>query len=103
MEINKIKSYLLFSIRSGKIIFGVDKLFESKKTPKLVIICSSQNEKVTNKIIRFCDENKIKFIKLHDLILGELISRDNCKVVGLLDYNLANAIVNEIEMGNEKF
>jgi ribosomal protein L7Ae-like RNA K-turn-binding protein len=80
----------------------VDKLFVTKKMPHVVIICSTQNDKVTNKVIRFCDENKIKVIKLSDLILAELIGRDNCKVVGLLDYNLASAVMNEFQMGNEK-
>ena len=97
MEIKKISSYIAFSIRSGKIIFGVDKLFVSKKIPLLVIICSTQNEKVTNKIIRFCSDNNIKYIKLKDLVLADMIGRDNCKVVGLLDYNLASAVIKEFE------
>lgn len=100
MEIKKIKSYLAFSIRSGKIIFGVDKLFVSKKMPYLVIICSTQNDKVANKVIRFCDENNIKHIKFKDLVLADIIGRDNCKVVGLLDYNLASAIIKEMEKEN---
>ena len=101
MEVKKIKSYLAFSIRSGKIIFGVDKLFVSKKIPHVVVICSTQNDKVTAKVIRFCENNNIKVIKLKDFVLGELIGRDNCKVVGLLDYNLATEIMNEFQMGNE--
>ena len=101
MEINKVKSYISFSIRSGKIIFGVDKLFESKKMPILVMICSTQNDKVTNKVIRFCNDNSIKYIKLQNIVLSEIISRDNCKVIGLTDINLANAIMNEFKMGNE--
>ena len=31
MRSNKIKSYLGFSVKSGNVIFGSDKLFESKK------------------------------------------------------------------------
>lgn len=102
MEIKKIKAYLTFSIRSGKIIFGVDKLMTSKKLPIVVLICSTQNEKVTNKVIRFCESNNIKVIKMVDLVLADIIGRDNCKVVGLLDYNLANAVMNEFQVENEK-
>lgn len=100
LETSKIKSYLSFSIRSGKIIFGVDNLFQAKHKPNLVLICSLQNEKVTNKIIKFCDSSNIAYIKLEQLILADLIGRDNCKVVGLLDNNLAEAIRNELKMGN---
>lgn len=101
MRIDKLKSYLGFAIRSGKVIFGVDKLIESKKKPLLVIICSTQNDKVTSKVIRFCSSNNITYFKLKDLILGDIIGRDNCKVIGVLDTNLANAIKNEFQMENE--
>lgn len=98
MRIEKIKAYLGFAIRSGKIIFGSDNLFESKKTPMLVLICSTQNEKVSGKVTRFCEDNNIKVIKLKDICLSELIARDNCKVLGVLDSELASAIINEFEM-----
>lgn len=98
MRIDKIKSYLGFSIRSGKVIFGSDKLFESSKKPRIVIICSTQNDKVTNKVIRFCEEYDVKYYKLQNLVLGELIGRDNCKVIGVLDKSLSKAIIEELQM-----
>ncbi|MGN0961897.1 MAG: L7Ae/L30e/S12e/Gadd45 family ribosomal protein [Christensenellales bacterium] len=100
MRTEKIRSYLGFSIKSGKILFGSDKLFESTKRPNLVLICSTQNEKVTKKVLNYCNTNKIKSIKLNNLILSDLIGRENCKVIGILDYNLANAIIKEFEMEN---
>ena len=100
MDLKKISTYIAFSIRSGKIIFGVDNLMVTKKLPIVVIICSTQNEKVTNKIINFCNNYGIKYIKLKDLVLADIIGRDNCKVIGLLDNNLSTAVINEFEMGN---
>ena len=102
MKIDKLKSYLGFAIRSGKVIFGVDKLMESKKFPIVVLICSTQNDKVTNKVIRYCSLNNISYYKLKSgCILGDIIGRDNCKVIGVNDFNLANAIKNEFQMENE--
>jgi len=101
LRIEKIKSYLGFSIRSGKVIFGSDKLFECKKLPIVVLICSTQNDKVANKVILFCENNNIKFYKLKDITLSELIGRNNCKVLGLLDKSLAKAIIDEFEMENK--
>ncbi|MBQ7352062.1 MAG: ribosomal L7Ae/L30e/S12e/Gadd45 family protein [Clostridia bacterium] len=101
MKIDKIKTYLGFSIKSGKVIFGVDKLLETKKVPKLVVICSSQNEKVVNKVIRFCDSNEVKYIILpSEILLGDLIGRNNCKILGICDISLATAITNEFQMEN---
>ncbi len=101
MRIDKVKSYLGFAIRSGKVIFGVDKLLESKKKPILVLICSTQNDKVTSKVIRFASSNNITYFKLKDLVLGDIIGRENCKVIGILDLNLALAIKNEFQMESE--
>lgn len=101
MRIDKVKSYLGFSIKSGKVIFGSDKLFVAKKLPSLVLICSTQNEKVASKVIRFCKNNNIKVIQMTDIVLADLIARDNCKVIGILDNSLAKAIINEFQMENE--
>jgi len=99
LDIKKIKAYLSFSVRSGNIIFGVDKLMVNKKLPIVVLICSTQNDKVTNKVLRYCSDNNIKVIKLKDLLLADIIGRDNCKVVGLTDFNLAKAVMDEFQNG----
>lgn len=96
---SKIKAYLGFAIRSGNVVFGYDNLIVSKKTPLLTLICKSQNEKVTNKVLNFCEKKNIECIKL-DIVLGEMIGR-NCKVIGVFDKNLAAAIINELKMENE--
>lgn len=97
MRIEKIKAYIGFAIRSGKVIFGSDKLFESKKFPYLVLISSTQNEKVTGKVVRFCESNGSLVFKLSE-DLGAMIGRENCKVIGILDKDLSSAIINELEM-----
>ena len=98
MEKSKLIAYLGFAIKSGKVIFGYDKLFETKKNPNLVLICSSLNEKNTDKILKFCEDKKIKVIKLEQLLLGDLINRDNCKVLAIADLNFATVICRELEM-----
>ena len=79
----------------------MDKLLEGSKKPHLILICSTQNEKVTNKVIRYADINNISYIKLDNIVLGDIVSRDNCKVIGVLDLNLAVAIKNEFQMEND--
>ncbi|MBE5757388.1 MAG: hypothetical protein E7345_00445 [Clostridiales bacterium] len=95
----KLESYIGFAIKSGSAIFGSDKLFEGKKLPKIVLICSSQNEKVSSKVQKFCESNKIECVKL-DVLLSDLVKRENCKVIGIIDENLSKAIRNELKSGN---
>ena len=49
----------------------------------------------------FCDLNNIHYFKLpENVLLGTLIGRDNCKILGICDTSLANAIKNEFQMEN---
>lgn len=96
LEINKVKAYLGFAVKSKKLIFGYDKLMEANTPPRFVMICSTQNEKVSNKVIKFCDDNKILVYKFKTYVLGELLHR-NCKVIGIMDKNLAKAIISELK------
>ena len=43
--INKVKTYLGFSLKSGSIIFGYDNIVKRINKIKLIILCSSANEK----------------------------------------------------------
>jgi ribosomal protein L30E len=88
--------------KSLKSIFGFDNLIKCRKLPKLVLVCSTQNEKVSNKVANFCKINKIDIIKLQNLVLGNLIKRDNTKILGILDENLCRVLKIELEMGNDK-
>ena len=99
---NKISTYLGFAIKSGSVVFGFDNLIKCRKLPKLVLVCSTQNEKVSNKVANFCKINKIDIIKLQNLVLGNLIKRDNTKILGILDENLCRVLKIELEMGNDK-
>ena len=102
MQGDKVKAYLGFAIKSNKVIFGYDKLYDCKKIPNLVIICSTLNEKNTNKIIDFCKNHGVKYIKLINIVLGELLSRNNCKVIAICDENFSTVICNELDLLNGK-
>ena len=83
-----------FSIKSGKVVFGLDKLQEYFKPVRLVIVCSTVAENTYKKLKTLCEYNKWKMVQLNDdLVLGTLISRENCKIIGLTDKNLSSAVL----------
>lgn len=96
MKENKLSTYIGFAIKSGKVIFGYDNLFKYKKIPKIIIFCKSLSEKMKNKLELFAISKKIKLLTLENFILSDIIKRDNCKVLGICDENLANVITIEI-------
>ena len=97
----KIKSYLGFSIKSKQIIFGIDNVESSKIKPHLVIACKTLTENGKNQVLNYCRKNNITLVSPKDETLSDLVSRNNCKIVGLKNGNLSEAILNckqEIEI-----
>lgn len=89
---NKLEALLGFSVKSGKIVFGFDNLCETTKKVKVVVCSPSTNDKVKQKLKSLCDYKKWVLVETEEL-LESLIHRDNCKVVGLLDKGMAQAIL----------
>ena len=88
-SVNKLKTYLGFSIKSNSIVFGYDNITKSRKKFDVVIFCGTATEKHTNPIV-FLGH---KCVKLKNVNLGELIDRNNVKVIAIKNYNLAKAIL----------
>lgn len=97
----KIKSYLGFSIKSKQIIFGIDNIENSRTKPNLVIACKTLSENGKNQVLNYCKKNNVTLVVPMEGTLSELVSRNNCKIVGLKNGNLSEAILNcldEIEI-----
>ena len=92
--INKVKTYLGFSLKSGSIIFGYDNIVKRINKIKLIILCSSANEKTILNIKKLKQET----IKLKSLTLSELLERDNVKAIGLTNENLTKSILENIDI-----
>ena len=86
--------YILQKINNN-LFTEVDKLMNN-----IYLVTKHLNDKVTNKVIKYCLDKSIKYIKLVNLVLGDLCDRSNCKVIGISDINLSKAIMNEFQMEN---
>ena len=89
---NKLETLLGFAVKSGKIVFGFDNLCETTKNVKIVVCSPSVNQKVEQKLIKLCEYKGWKLIKTIDLV-EDLIHRENCKVVGIVDKNMSAEIL----------
>ena len=89
---NKLETLLGFAVKSGKIVFGFDNLCETRKNVKIVVCSLSISDKVKQKLILLCNHKGWILIQPNDK-MEDLIHRDNCKVVGLLDKSMSDAIL----------
>lgn len=97
MNTNKIKTYIGFAIKSRKIIFGYDNIITYKKNQHLILVSSTVNDKVKNKITLFAEKNNIKVVNLLDITVEELTDRENSKIISIIDESLSSAIINQLE------
>lgn len=89
---NKLEALLGFAVKSGKIVFGFDNLCETRKNVKLVICSPSTNNKIKQKLQLLCKHKNWNFVESVEP-LEDLIHRDNCKVVGIVDKDMSSAIL----------
>ena len=93
MQINKLLTYVGFAVKSGNIIFGVDQIKDSKKNIKLILACNTLSDNTMSKLSSYSTQ---KHIELHIIekpcTLSDIVGRENCKAVAIIDEHLADAI-----------
>lgn len=94
---SKAETYIGFSIKSGKIVWGLDNVLTCRAKLKLVIACSSLGENSLKKLLTYTTAKGIKVLRLVDRHLDDIVNKSNCKVIGLTDVHLAQAVINNSE------
>jgi hypothetical protein len=94
LEINKVKPYIGFAIKSRSIKFGVDDICKIKKS-ELILVSDSLQESSMKKILAFSVKNHIELLKLSLDDFENLLDNKSVKAFAILDKNLAIAIKKE--------
>ena len=91
LEINKIKTYVGFAIKSRSIIYGVDDIAKSNKSH--IIMCSVLlADSSKDKLIRFANSKNIEVVECDENVFEQLFGDKNIKAIAITDKNLALAI-----------
>lgn len=87
----KIENYLGFAVKSGKIIYGLDNIERSRKCKYVLVLCPTASKNLSEYAEKYAEKFDIPIIKT-DKPLEEIIFKRNCKLVALLDPNMAKAV-----------
>ena len=90
---DKISTYIGFAIKSGNFLRGTDAVKMYKKRIFLIILCKNAAFNTQKDITDFASYRKIPLIITTDFTLEEITGKENCKVIGIIDKNLAQAII----------
>lgn len=94
-----IKTYLGFSIKSRAVVIGQDRLKACNDKVHLIICCSTASSNLNDLASRLADKFKCRFIVL-DEKLEDYSSISGCKVLGLTNQSLADAIIKVVDKLN---
>ena len=93
MQNDKISTYLGFCIRSGKIVFGVDRAEALKKGVHLLIANSTLSENSMKVLVKLKEKFSCPLLVTEGVSLSELLHRPAVKAAAVKDKNLASAIL----------
>ena len=91
---SKIFTYIGFSIKSGKILYGYESVIANKKKTFLILCDQALSERSLKKVQRFAAERSIEMRLIRDL--SEYFGGRSIKCVGIAEEHLALAIRNEL-------
>lgn len=94
---SKIFTYVGFSKRSGKIRLGVNAVAFYKGRIPLMIVCGTASDNTKKDAAKLAKKHGAKLlVSLSDKV-EDLASKPNCKLIAVLDDNLAKAIIDNID------
>lgn len=97
----KIGSYIGFCIKKGAVIYGLDALEVMNKRVYLVLASCSIGKNTRKSLIRFLEKKNVSaFITVTESL--EDVCHRSCKVIGITDKGLAEAIINKISENLDK-
>ncbi len=96
MEKSKIETYLGFSIRSRRIIFGTEMISRQKKGVKLLIVDGAMGANSLKIIVKAQATLGCPLLQAEAGLLAEWTHRPAVKAVALTDEHLATAILQTV-------
>lgn len=92
----KIISYLGFAKKSNNLIIGQSPIKRTDKKLYLILTSVSASENLDNLAKNVANKHNCVHLKLN-LELSDLINLKDIKIIGITDYNLAKAIIDNKE------
>ena len=97
----KTVSYIGFAVRARKVKLGVNAAMTAKPGMiKLVVLCHTASDNTKKEAISIAKKHHAKIVLSKTYPVAELVYKENCKLIALLDKGLSQAILNNL---NEHF
>ena len=93
MQNNKIYTYVGFARRAGKFKAGLNAIKTVKKGVELLLLCHSASPNAIKEAEKLSERFFCPLFKTVTFTVEEMMDKENCKLVAILDAELAKAII----------
>lgn len=94
---SKIRSYIGFAIKAGKVRTGVNVAKTLRGKAPLMIMCETASENTVKEIVNLAARLSAKLVVTRGVKVEELFAKENCKLAVITDYSLAKAILSNLD------
>lgn len=91
LQIEKIKSYIGFAIKSRHVCFGTDEILKLN-SPEIILFSSALGDNSKSKLTHYLNSKNLEIFEIDDAEFKELITNKNILAFAVTDKNLAQAI-----------
>lgn len=93
MQKSKIETFLGFCIKAKKISLGFNSAETIKKDAYLILLCNSSSENAKKQAFKLKEKLNCELMICYNLLLQDVVLKENCKLAVIRDKNLAQAII----------
>lgn len=91
---SKIKSYLGLCVKSGGVVIGQDRLKQNNKKIYLIVLSPTATQNLKDLSFRLSEKFDCDLV-ITNTVLEDLICKQGCKLVGITNQSLAEAILTQ--------
>ena len=96
---DKIETFIGFSIKSRKAVYGLDSVIRYRKKMHCFLICKTVSENTEKEVLKLAQKYDLPLIKTVEKTLSEITFLDNCKVLALTNKELSKAVLDNLNSG----
>ena len=97
MERTKFETFAGFAIRAGKLVRGTNAVRATRKRIWSLFVCGTAAENTKKEALSLSSKFGAPLFGTKDLVLAELVHKENCKLVAFLDKNLSDAAIRTLD------
>ncbi len=93
---DKVSTLIGFAVKANKLIYGMDELKEGKRKRYLIVYCHSLSERGKDEIKEIARRDNVPLIETKSQKLEDIVYKRNCKVIGVANKQMSEAIIKYI-------